>query len=155
MCEALQLDSDAYDSSTRANESLGAASAEVIRYVTAELNEAQDNVFVGRAVKRALTKKILVSRKNDEPKLILPQQHHEWARRESDRLIKELRAFGVRVVGDLDDLVPTFDEGKGPVTSDPSTLATEELLRAAAHGLVGLSMRMSKQMDDPEEGPIN
>jgi len=154
MCEALELDPGAYDSSTRANESLGAASAEVIRYVTAELNESKDNVFVGRAVKRALTKKILVSRKKDEPKLILPEQHHQWARRESDRLVNELGALGVRVIGDLGDLISTFDEGKGPVTSDPSALPTDELLRAAAHGLVGLSARMSKQMDDPEEGTV-
>ena len=57
MCEALGLDAEAYDSSTRANESLGAASAEVIRYVTAELNQSKDTVFVGRVAKRALTKK--------------------------------------------------------------------------------------------------
>lgn len=155
MCEALELDPKAYDSSTRANESLGAASAEVIRYVTAQLNESQDNVTVGRAVKRALTKKILVSRKDDEPKLILPAEHHEWARRESERLVGELRALDVHVVGDLDDLVPTFDDGKGAVTSDPSTLPTDELLRAAAHGLVGLAARMSKRMDDPDEGTVD
>ncbi len=135
-CEAAGIDAKRYDTSARVNESLGAASAEVVRYVSEALVQGEFPQNTSRIVKKRLAKQIMASRKSLEPALILPPEHEAWALRESERIVAEIRELGPQIVGDLADLTPRFDKPKGEWTTDPSSLPTPELLRAAAHALV-------------------
>lgn len=138
-CEATGLEANCYDSSMRVNESLGAASAEVMRYVTASAPKADVSRSLSHTLKKVLAKQSLAGHKKREATLVLPQAHHGWAEEQSQRLIAEVAQIGSPVVGDLADLSPRFDVPDGPTTTDPSQLPREDLLEAAAHGLVSLS----------------
>ena len=137
-CQAAGIEAKRYDVTVRVNESLGAASAEVVRYVSKALLQGDFPENTSRIVKSRLAKQIMASRKAMEPVLVLPPEHQPWALRESERLVAEIRELGPQVVGDLADLIPRFDQPKGEWTTDPSSLPTAELLGAAAHALITL-----------------
>lgn len=135
-CEAVNMDPTAFDTSVRVNDSLGAASAEVMRYAAKAMDERGR---AGRVTKkRILAKEILVARRSEEPTLILPSTHRDWAMAETDRMLDGLRALGPKVLGDLSELLPRFDQPQGSFTDDPSTLPVEDLLAAAGAGLMGM-----------------
>jgi len=143
-CLAAGLAPAAFDTSAKVNESLGAASAEVMRYVMLQAGQSLEGVDetshpLKQTLKQTLAKQILSSHKSAEPVLVLPPQQHEWAARESRQLVEALRSLPITVIGDLDDLLPTFAAPKGPTTTDPGTLDSDTLLAAAAHGLIGLA----------------
>ncbi|MGA8846688.1 MAG: hypothetical protein WB471_08775 [Nocardioides sp.] len=121
------------------HESLGAASAEVMRRLNAM------SVVAGlpladykRTVNHALSRHTLASRRGEEPGLVLPERHVAWAEREAERMIDGVSATGVEVVGDLADLRPR--PSSKPYV-DPDLLPTEELLEAALAGLAGMTQR--------------
>jgi hypothetical protein len=89
-----------------------------------------------KSVNGALTRRVLGHRRSLEPGLALPEVHLEWAEREAERLIADIEAVGVEVIGDLDDLRPR------PAKYDPvfpDQLPAEMLLEAAIDGLAGLA----------------
>lgn len=144
-CNAVGIEPGSLDTSARVNDSLGAASAEVMRYAALALGEMGKTGKVSK--KRILAKQILVARKSDEPSLILPPEHQGWALRESSRMLDELRGIGPEVVGDLDDLTPRFDVPEGAVTTDPSSLPAEQLLAAAGVGLMGMCAYVDRKSE--------
>ena len=134
-CEAVDLEAKAFDASRTVNESLGAASAEVIRYVSAALDKRDAHRQTGRVLKKTLAKAVLNTRKSDEPTLVLPHRLEDWAAERSAELIDDLKSTDVRVIGDLDDLTPRFSGPRPDETENPSELPIEELLGAAGFGL--------------------
>jgi hypothetical protein len=134
-CQAVGLESSRFDSSHSVNESLGAASAEVIRYVSAALEERDAHRQAGRVLKKTLAKSVLNARKSDEPTLVLPHRLEPWAGERSVQLIADLKTVSTTVVGDLDDLTPRFSGAKPGETENPSALPSDELLAAAGFGL--------------------
>jgi hypothetical protein len=138
-CSATDLPADKFEADIRVNESLGAASAELMRHVTLCIERSDgDEQTMGRMKKR-LAKEILSAHKSVERSLVLPSEHHAWAIERSEKLVREIRAMSPKVIGDLDELIPRFAKPNGATTTDPSTVPADELLEAAAHGLVGLS----------------
>ena len=144
-CGATDLPPDRFAADVRVNESLGAASAEVMRHVTLCIDAGGVEERTIRAIKKKLSKEILPTHKSAEPSLVLPPEHHAWAMEKSEELVREIRLVAPKVIGDLDDLIPRFNEQKGPTTTDPSTVPADELLAAAAHGLVGLSETVGRR----------
>jgi len=144
-CEAAGLPPARFDATIRVNESLGAASAEVMRYVMARADEADVDAQTRKTMKKILAKQVLSSRKSSEPTLLLPLAYHEWAVRRSERMVKELTELGPTIVGDLGDLIPTAPQSKGATTTDPSGQSIDDLLAAAAYGLVGMSQEMARR----------
>ena len=49
------------------------------------------------------------------------------------------------MIGDLEDLMPIYAPEGTRTTTDPSTIPTEELMQAAAHGILGMSIRASRK----------
>ena len=137
-CAAVGLPADQFDASFRANESLGAASAEVMRHVTRQANAASVGNATMQVIKRVLAKQMLSAHRSAEPSLVLPEAHRPWAVTRSRRLVESMQTVPATVVGDLDDLRPRAGTVTGAVTTDPATLPSEELLAAAAHGLVAV-----------------
>ena len=116
-----------------ANESLGAASALVLRQLNQLLvdrgMEFKDYVPL---VKHGLAKSVLGQQRRNEPAVGL--EVSPWVEQRAKAIIEEFRALDVRVVGDLSDLKPVDVVGV-----HPSAVSTEEQLRAAIGGLAGLT----------------
>jgi hypothetical protein len=134
-CEAADLDPLRFDASRTVNESLGAASAEVIRFVSAALNGRDSHKQTSRVLKKTLAKAVLNARKSEEPTLILPHSLEEWAQRRTDELVADVKSVPSSLVGDLDDLRPRFAGARSGETEDPSALPVDELMAAAGYGL--------------------
>ena len=143
-CEAVSLDPTAYDATMSVNESLGAASAEVVRYVSAALEDVESHRQTSRVLKKTLAKGVLNGRKSEEPTLVLPHRLQRWAVERSRELIDDLAAVKATTIGSLDDLVPRFTARVTGETEDPSSLPVEELLGAAGFGLAELCSIMAE-----------
>lgn len=115
-----------------ANESLGAASALVLRRLNQMLEdggmEFKDYVPL---VKHGLAKNVLGAHKKNEPSVGL--EVAPWVEDRARSIIEEFRELDVRVVGELSDLLPVEVRGV-----HPSAVSTEEQLQAAVAGLTGL-----------------
>lgn len=112
------------------NESLGAASAEVLRL----LNERVDGMAYGeyaRKVKQQLAKRVLAKRRGEEPGV--GYEPSPWLRERAGQLVEQLRGSGIRVVGDLAELTPLAVTG-----ARPGGLPPEEQLAAAVAAIEGL-----------------
>lgn len=112
------------------NESLGAASAEVLRLV----NERVDGMAYGeyaRKVKQQLAKRVLAKRRGEEPGV--GYEPSTWLRERADRMVEQLRGSGIRVVGDLAELTPLAVSG-----ARPGALPPQEQLAAAVAAIEGL-----------------
>jgi len=119
----------AWAEAPRANESLGAASTQLML----RLNHATTDLSAPAYKKRvkALAKHVLGPlRTREEPiGFTVP----DWLRHEADRCVTEIRASGAQVVGDLAELDPVDVPGV-----DPAGVAAEDELRAAVDGLAGV-----------------
>ncbi|MEO8105814.1 MAG: hypothetical protein ABI720_00715 [Actinomycetes bacterium] len=143
-CEAVSLNPNAYDATMSVNESLGAASAEVVRYVAAALEDRESHRQTSRVLKKTLAKGVLNGRKSQEPTLILPHRLEQWAGERSQQLIDDLATVRATTIGTIDDLVPRFAEPADTETEDPSSLPAEELLASAGFGLAELCHMMAE-----------
>ncbi len=143
-CESVGIPPERFDSATSANESLGAASAEVMRYVSAAAEGTNISDAVRRNLKKVVSKDILAARKSSEPTLLLPPEYQEWTTKRSRNLIKDIAAFEPTVIGDLEELMPVYAPERDNTTTDPSTIPTEQLMEAAAHGILGMSQRQAR-----------
>ncbi len=138
-CRACDLDVSRTRPGSVSHESLGAASAEVMR----RLNAAEPvgdlpMIDYKRTINHALSRHSLSLRRGEEAGLTLPPQHRAWAEARAEELIQELVELGVEVVGDLEDLRPRATTK--PFVS-PEGLPAEELLEAALAGLTGMAMQ--------------
>jgi hypothetical protein len=127
---AIGIDGSGVESPPRANESLGAASVEVLRL----LNDRVDDLAFPEyapVVKHRLAKHVLAGRRELEPALGL--EVPEWLPELSTRMIGRILDLGVRVVGDLSDLNPTPVPGV-----HPDSVPAELRLDAAVEGLESL-----------------
>ena len=131
--EALGVRLDGFSEAEQANASLGSASAEVMR----RLNVALADLDVGEAehariCRKFLGKTVLPQLKRNEPAVAMPEAFRTTSRKISEELVADLRDSGVRVVGDLSDLLPVAD-------SQESESATEsQMLDAALTALAAL-----------------
>jgi hypothetical protein len=138
-CRASGIDASITQPAAVAHESLGAASAELMRRLNAsgpveELSVADYK----KAVNHGLSRHTLAQRRGEEPGLTLPDRHRDWAERQAERLIRGIEATGVEVVGDLDDLRPR------PAAREfvsPEDLPAGDLLDAALAGLAGMAVQ--------------
>ncbi|HSS67619.1 MAG TPA: hypothetical protein VLK34_03640 [Nocardioidaceae bacterium] len=135
---ALGVSADGFEQPPASNPSVGLLSAELLRRVnerTADLEWLEYRW----AFKHALARLVFAERASGEQTMTLDAGARAWARDRGARIAAELEASGVRVVGDLADLVPTVDppvdEATGEAAADPSDA---ELLDTAVDGLVGL-----------------
>ena len=116
------------------NVSLGAAELEVIRRLNpsllAQLNQEQYRFVIEQGIRSRLA----VERSRP---LRLPPEHVSWARQYGEGLVGELQRRGVRVVGDLADLVPA----QHPASALPFDVVSDtELLEAAEAALASLAL---------------
>lgn len=134
-CEAIRLPVDACAPIPPANESLGAASAAVLRRVNEQL-ESDDIQWADYSsqVKFGFAKSVLAAHRSAEQPIGLDTP--QWVRERAASMRRNVEATGVRVIGTLDDLQPVTVPG---VHGDEVSVA--EQLDAAIHALTALLRR--------------
>lgn len=142
------LDPSRYDTAVpRANASLGAAEAAVIR----RLNVALDEDGVGWPAYRAAVKGFLAQRvlegRPDRRSVRLPDDQRAWATERSREVVKEIDHARYDVVGDLDELVPTVTPPTGTSADD---VPTGDQLDASAVAMAALVKRVSELRERSE-----
>ncbi len=120
---------------TFANESIGAASATVLRRLN-QLLDAEGLEFpAGRHVRKSvLAKDLLAARRASEPRVGLPLT--PWVTEQAATTVAKLQALDVDLVGEWRDLVPADVPGV-----DPDEVDCAEALEAALTGLGGVLAR--------------
>jgi hypothetical protein len=133
------------------NQSLGTRSLELIRRVQERLDDA-DRERLHLVLKYVLTRRVLAERAADEPALTLSDDQLAWAREQAARMADGLRALSVRVVGDLDELVPADAAQQEPVAD----VSDAELLEVAVDALIGLvdaTDELARRLGSDRYGP--
>ena len=105
--QVLELDPAAFELNVRANRSIGLATAMTLRHLNEILGRdgtpAADHKFYDLLVKHLLTKRGMVSREG-EPTLAVDQR---WVMKRGAAEVATLRSQQHRVIGDLDELLPS------------------------------------------------
>ena len=130
------------------NSSLGHAQAELLRRTNIARAEAQGEMDAPdrRAARKDATflaKEVLA--KQDGRPVELPTRLHEWCRQTSSATIARLRSDGYHVVGDLAELMPTFD----PRARPEAQITDAEVVTAAANALAALTAQQTRDMEEP------
>jgi hypothetical protein len=145
-CEAVRIDASLCPPVAPANESLGAASAEVLRRVNEDLSEWELSwEGYSKTVKFGFAKQVLgVARAHEQP---LGMPVPDWLLARSSSMRRNVEECGVRVIGSLDDLTPVDVAG---VTPDQVPL--EEQLDAAVRALGHLLRQdLERRLERPVE----
>lgn len=140
--DAIAIDGHGVAMPESANESLGAASVEVLRRLNERLDDLEFPDYAP-VVKHRLAKRVLAARRASESHVGFDVP--AWLPERSSRMIENIRALGVEVFGDLTDLEPVAVRGV-----DPSGVSTEAQLDAAIAGLEGLARAVIR----PREGGV-
>lgn len=101
--QVIGVDPATCDVSVRSNPSIGAATAQVLRRLNERLPGERLDPSLEFYVKHFLAKRGLADRSAREPKLGFDEP---WARRRAEREVDLLREMRLRVVGDLEELMP-------------------------------------------------
>ena len=140
--EVAGIEAASWQEAPRANESLGSASAQVMRRLNEETADLDLPAYKKRV--KALAKHVLGQRKRDEDPIGFTVPG--WLREESARIDAGLRESGVRVIGSLDELEPRDVAG-----IDPETVGPEAERDAAVAGLAA-ALRQVKKITPPTTG---
>jgi hypothetical protein len=139
-CEAVGLSPDAAPPPESGNESLGAASAMLMRRLNDRVSDLAWPDY-SRHVKFGLAKSILPRHRHDEQAIGFKVTR--WVRRLADEQQAGLVDTGARIVGDVADLAPVASTG-----IDPEKVSLQAQLDAALHAIEELVRRSVH--DDPE-----
>ena len=121
------------------NESLGAASAQMLQRVNAHL--AASGLASSEAQylrKRLLAKQVLSARRDQERAIGLDVS--PWVVETSAEMVVRLQRSGLRLVGDWADLTPVAAPGV-----DPADTPGDELIAAARYGYEGLQAHLAER----------
>lgn len=127
---------DTAAASVRANASLDPAAAELMRRVNLAVEGRLDRPAYDRVLKFFVAKQVLADRP-PTARVTLSAEQVGWAQRRGSQLAAELESLGVRVTGDLADLV-----GAQTVAAVPAEAPAEEVLDAAVEVIEALAVRL-------------
>jgi hypothetical protein len=151
-CSVLGIDPDRYDASQDkgSNFSLSLSDTELMRRINVELRPELDRDSFKRWATRFFANNVMRAGKAEQTKddrAQLPPDAHEWAVTKSEEMVAELRHRQVKVVGDLDELVPSpFDPSQPASVNEPKVVYPD----GAVDMIVKLVRRLAEV--DPESG---
>jgi hypothetical protein len=144
--EVTGLDPDLGSASSPANESLGYASAELLRRVNLLLDDVplHDHYAI---VREQLAKKVLSRRSDEEARPRLDQATFDFALDWNKRTHESVLRSGAHVVGDLDEDLPTrpTERHQGTVDDEQAPPTDRELLDAAEAAVDGMRKLLKRQ----------
>ena len=136
--------------SDRGNTSMGGAETTLVRRLNKRLRKAGVSAPDHRAlVTDLLVHRNLAGRRSSE-RTTLPPRLFGWAEHVAQQWMDWVRAAGIDVVGDLDELCPVRLPDDGQPWTDPDRPGREQLLDAAMEGLV-VMVREAARRPAPEQ----
>lgn len=114
MCSVLGIEPDFLGPVARTNESLNAVQVELIRRMNIAMGDARSDLATKRSMRSLIGAKVFAD-DADSARLALPVEATEWLVTRSRRMVDEVRAMGLHVVGDLDDLLVPAEPTTGRV----------------------------------------
>jgi hypothetical protein len=131
-CSVVGLEPGTYDSDVpRANTSLGAAEAEVLRRVNQGVAGRIDGPTYSRLVKFMLARDVL-EHSGNAIKLELPAQDYAWVTEKAHEIVEHLRRNEYEITGDLKEILPAPGAtGSETRPDDVDPLAVSEVANAA------------------------
>ncbi len=142
--EACGIDADALDTDiSKSNESLGTAQIALLRDINVALDGRIRQPQYAGVVKRLFAERILPRHKSPRP--VLPPELYPAIREVSDRWVKQLGESGVRIHGDLDDLLPASPESEAPHPDDVSDAERYAVAREALSDVLVEVARLRRQ----------
>ncbi len=114
------------------NSTMGAISAELLRRLNQRVGEV-DRLHYRLGFKDGLSRAALAAHADLEPAIAMRTDEFEFVRRRAQEIVDGLASSGVRVVGDLTDLIPS--RPRPGVAASPCDASDEDLLEAALAGL--------------------
>ncbi len=141
-CQAIGVPATGWVDARRSNESIGAASAMVLRQVNEALATGVLPKPARRFRKQVMAKRVMSARKHDEPSIGLPVA--PWVAEHSATMVADLQQVDLRLIGEWSDLRPVDVPGL-----DPEVLSGDELLGAAVAALAGIVRRCGQDVDEP------
>ncbi len=146
MCEALAIDPGwAPRDSLRSNRSLGAAETEVIRQLNRRMDrEARREARFDELIREMLAQEKLVNR--DSIPVRLPPHRYDWAVEQAEVWVDWLKASGVQVVGDVDELRP-MRPGADDEWLHPGRVRNKLKLNAAVDALAAMTLEAARRPD--------
>jgi hypothetical protein len=143
---ALGVDTADFVEPSHDNSSVGAWSAELLRRLNAATPHFERHHHRW-GVQDGLVRCGLAGRAAGEPRFGLTGERLVWVRRRAERMIEEIEASGVRVVGDLADLCPRPAPSS---LADPASAQDADLLAAAVDGLAGMAEKLGELQVEQE-----
>lgn len=136
--EVVGIEPDRFPAPAGGNESLGAASAELVRRLNVELDGRLATDVYHDRVKR-LAKRGLAPRRTDEPAIGYPDEPSvSWVVERSEAMVEGLRGLDLPMVGDLDDLLAR------PRVAGVGAVPEEDVVAAAVDGLAHVLLRAAR-----------
>lgn len=147
MCEALEVDPAwAKKDPEMVNPSLGAAQTEVLRRLNKRLGRQVAVEGEYDALVRGLANSGSLFSKQGEP-TTLPRDAYGWIDELTGRYLEWIQASGIRVIGDLDDLLPKRPKKTKKKWRGPRDLRTDRLLSAALDALANVTTELNERPD--------
>jgi hypothetical protein len=139
--EALGADFSGFEEPATTHSSLGAYSAELMRRLNCQVGDL-DTLRYRTGFHKALSRRVLAPRSGDEPRIGLTAEQHRAAVLHARQMVAEIETAGVRVIGQLAELVPApYEAGAG---IDPGSATDGDLLTAALAGLAGVTLELAE-----------
>jgi hypothetical protein len=141
--DAVRVDSNGVDLEVRrTNTSLAAGEAELLRRLNAELGPGGTNAMAWpdyrRNVKRFLAESVFATREPGPP-ISIGADDVNWARTVGQTFADTIREGGYRVVGDLDDLIPSATAAP----MDRSLASPDDVVDAAVAALGAMTRQLA------------
>lgn len=130
-CQSASIDPDGLPATSRRKESLGAASAELVRRVNVRLAASPVPAAAVRQQRRwtkgTLAARTLLPRKPLEPTIVVPHVVDAWARERGSSMLARMVEQGVEIIGSESDLTYGVASGSEAVpVSDADVVAAGE-----------------------------
>ncbi len=136
-CQVLDVPATGWVDASRSNESIGAASALLLREVNEALAAGTLTKSAKRFRKQILAKRVMSARKSDEPSIGLPVAG--WVSEQSAQMVADLQQVDLTLIGDWEELRPVDVPGV-----DPQDVSPEDVISAAVAGLAGTVRRAGR-----------
>jgi hypothetical protein len=136
-CTVLGIDGTSFEQPPRTNESIGVVSASLMHRVNlVALEQGLDRVDYQRVLHRRFAEEVLAPRRGSEASIAVSPEVDAWIRTRAIKQVDDIRALGLHVVGDLDELIP----GEALQGREPSDVSDSELLDTAVEAIVTFAM---------------
>lgn len=130
-----------------AHAALGVTEVEMLRRLNPRLPEQVTMPVYNHVVKLGLARHALAVRQGQR-QVRMPGEYAPWLEKQAQRIIEGLREPGYRVVGDLEDLMPTARSGQRP---DDLSVSDSDLLDASLDVSGYLLIRLTEQDANPDQ----